>query len=188
VAALSYYGGRLSPLFQGPSIDRLCRDMAEHGGRDMVANVRRNTPVGHQPFTEDYVPGALRASIEKKILVVYRRANAMVYESGAETNLLYAPFVEDGTGLWGPHRAKYEIKPRNPDGWLSWIDQETGKRLFAKKVMHPGSPGNHMFAIGAALTEHEFANWGQREVAAWARKVERDWANQRPVFIGRRVA
>ena len=68
----------------------------------------------------------------------------------------YAPYVEDGTGLWGPKHAKYEIKPKRPGGWLRWIDPMTGDPVFARRVMHPGWPGNHMFAIGAALTEQEF--------------------------------
>lgn len=185
---MSYQGRRLAPIFDRSLIDNTCRQMANHGGERMRDLVKQQTPIGHQPYTEDYIPGRLRASIEKKLLVVYPRAGRMVYESGAETNVAYAKFVEEGTGLWGPHRAKYEIKPKNPDGWLSWVDHETGKRIFAKKVMHPGSPGNHMFAIGAHLTEHEFNLWGQRIIQEWSRKQERLAMHQAPIFVGRRVA
>lgn len=182
---MSYTGRRLAPLFDRSLIDNTCREMARHGGERMVALVKQNTPIGHQPFSENYIPGALRESIEKKLLVVYRKGGRMVYESGAQTNLSYAKFVEEGTGLWGPHRAKYEIKPKNPDGWLSWIDQETGERIFARKVMHPGSPGNHMFAIGAHLTEHEFNLWGQRMIQTWARRQERLGMHQPIIYVGR---
>lgn len=185
---MSYLGGRLQPFFDQSGIPKLCREMADHGGERMTHLVKINTPIGHQPFTEDYIPGALRASIQQKLTVVTMRAGKLVYESGCETNLSYGPYVEHGTGLWGPHRAKYEIKPKNPDGWLSWINQETGERIFARKVMHPGSPGQAMFAIGAHMAEHEFNLWGQRMVQAWARRQERHAQQQRPVFYGRRIA
>lgn len=76
--------------------------------------------------------------------------------------------VEYGTGLWGPKHAKYTIYPSKPGGFLSWVTQTgftrkngeyvpPGTRVFAKKVEHPGSPGQHMFAMGAAKTEAEFS-------------------------------
>jgi hypothetical protein len=185
---MSYTGARLQPFFTRKHVVPLLREMADHGGDRMVALVKQNTPVGHQPYTEDYVPGALRESIQKKLTVMRFERGHIVMESGAETFISYAKFVEEGTGLWGPHRAKYEIKPKNPDGWLSWVDQRTGQRIFARKVMHPGSPGNHMFAIGVHLTEYEFNLWGQRMVQAWVRKQEREFAHQRPVHYGRGLA
>lgn len=184
---MSYLGGRLQPLFDSTPVRRACVDMAETGGKRMTELVKMNTPIGHQPFAENYTPGRLRASIQKKFLTVRRRGNAMIYESGCETDVPYAPYVEEGTGLWGPRHAKYEIRPKHPDGWLSWIDPDSGQRVFAKKVMHPGSPGQHMFAIGAHLTEYEFGNFGQRRVAQWAREQERQGMRQRPVFYGRRL-
>lgn len=54
-------------------------------------------------------------------------------------------FVEEGTGLWGPKRAKYPIPKsgRMPKGkWLSWTTGGSfgvsGTRFFSKGVMHPG--------------------------------------------------
>lgn len=184
---MSYYGGRLAPFFDTGRLDRTCRRMADHGGERMTALVKANTPIGHQPFSENYIPGHLRASIEQKITVVYADRGRIVYESGCETNVDYAIFVEDGTGLWGPRRAKYEIKPKRPGGWLRFRDQKTGDVIFAKRVMHPGSPGQHMFAIGAVLTEHEANTFLESIAREWAREQESDWSHQRPVFIGRRV-
>jgi hypothetical protein len=184
---MSYMGGRLQPLFDPTPIRRACIDMADKGGERMTAITRMNTPVGHRPHEQGYVPGTLRASIKQKVMVIYRRRGNWVYESGAETDVEYAPYVEHGTGLWGPRRAMYEIKPKHPDGWLSWIDQTTGERIFAKRVMHPGSPGQAMFAIGAHLTEWEFHNFGQRRVQQWAREQERQGMRQRPVFYGLRL-
>ena len=110
-------------------------------------------------------------------MTVTHGPRGMVYESGAETDVEYAPYVEHGTGLWGPRHAKYEIKPKRPDGWLRWIDPVTGDPVFAKRVMHPGSPGNHMFAFGAAIAEHEFDQFVQPILSRWA--VEQEHAHLR---------
>jgi very-short-patch-repair endonuclease len=94
--------------------------------------------------------------------------------------------VEWGTGLWGPKHAKYLIVPKKPGGWLSWINPRTGQRVFARKVMHPGSPGAHMFAIGAHLTEAEFEERIAAPVLAlWAREQER--SNHTHVIVRARV-
>lgn len=155
------------------SVERLCRDLADEGGGKMRDHTREATPVGHQPFSEDYEPGHLLASIAQKIVVVtFDAARGLVaYESGAETNVSYAPYVEHGTGLWGPSRAKYEIKPKNPDGWLRFLDKG-GNVVFAKRVMHPGSPGAAMFAKGAALTEAGLHEWADVKVEEWSKRCE----------------
>ena len=71
--------------------------------------------------------------------------------------------------MWGPRRAKYEIRPKNPLGWLRFFDQKTGELVFAKRVMHPGSPGHHMFARGVALTEEPWERECNRRLDRWAR-------------------
>jgi hypothetical protein len=185
---VSYRGGRLSPLFEADP-GRLCRRMAERGGSEMVRNVKANTPIGAVNSFDPHTPGALRASIEQITLRVYPHLGSTVYESGAETNLHYAPYVEHGTGLFhrpDPHTS-WTIRPRHPDGWLSWIDPQTGERIFAKKVVHHGAPGSHMFEFGAHITEHEFNAWGEQEVRDWMYEAERHWTAQRPVYYGRRV-
>lgn len=168
-------------MYRGPSLAHcfdfvddaaeFSRHLAREGGARMVENVKLFTPVGHNPHAENYVPGDLLASINEKLMVVYPSARGMVYETGAETNLDYAPYVEHGTGLWGPARAKYEIRPKNPNGWLRFHDK-AGNVIFAKRVLHPGSPGAHMFTQGAHLTEVMFKEWADREAERWC--VERE--------------
>lgn len=170
-------------MYRGPSLAHvfdferdvhdLLHGLTDEAGRKMTDNVRELTPVGHNPFAEGYVPGHLLASISQKIVVVTfdTALGAVVYESGSETNVDYAPYVENGTGLWGPHRAAYEIRPKNPDGWLRFHDQH-GNLVFAKRVLHPGSPGAHMFTRGASLTEEGFKRWADEKIEVWAR--ERD--------------
>ena len=150
------------------SIRKLCFELADEGGDHLTEDVKEFTPVGKRPFQENYVPGALLRSIEKKITVVeVDPLHGVVYKSGTKTDLDYAIYVEHGTGLWGPARAMYEIRPKNPNGWLRFHD-EFGNVVFAKRVLHPGSPGAHMFARGVAKTEVEFHEWAQRKVDLWA--------------------
>jgi hypothetical protein len=47
----------------------------------------------------------------------------------------HAIYQEEGTGIWGPRRAKYPIVPRRKR-CLSWTSG--GQRFFARRVMHPG--------------------------------------------------
>lgn len=169
---MGYTGPSLAHVFDfRRDVDEELYALAEEGGSQLTENVRKFTPVGHRPFQAGYMPGDLLASIEQKVVVVYAALGGMVYESGAETNIEWAPYVEHGTGLWGPRRAKYEIRPKNPNGWLRFHD-EHGNVVFAKRVMHPGSPGAHMFARGAALTDETFREWADRHVERWAIRCE----------------
>lgn len=145
---MGYSGGKLAPWFGTGPIKLAATRMARDGGERLTMLTKLKTPVGET--------GHLKESWKAKpVLIVVDELGRTVYESGTETGVDYAPYVEWGTGLWGPKHAKYVIRPRNPNGWLRWIGKD-GSPVFAKEVMHPGSPGNHMFAIGVALTEHEF--------------------------------
>jgi hypothetical protein len=177
--------------------ERACARMAEDGSKHWLRVTKANTPVqdhlkqiatyhnGHYTRIED--PGHLRDSIDLRELRVYYSVPhaGMIYEQGVDTNVSYAPYVEEGTGLWGPLHAKYRIRPRNPAGWLSWITRKpvrlksgrlvpAGTRMFAKEVLHPGSPGQHMFAIGAAMTEAAFHEFTRGGLTDWKRDSERE--------------
>lgn len=158
------------------------REMAEDAADRMVEVTKRNTPVSGGIEDMDH-PEHLRDTITRRELLVYPEAGALAYESGAETHVEYAPFVEEGTGLWGPHHAKYVIRPKKPGGWLSWLSSKAftrrdgtvvpaGTRVFAREVMHPGSPGNHMFAIGAAITQDEFEQIAEEALRRWKNRIE----------------
>lgn len=134
--------------------------MTDDGGKRMTGWVKKNTPVDTTH---------LRDSIEQMAVKVYPWG----WESGAATDVDYGPHVEHGTGLWGPKHAKYKIEPKKPGGVLAFFARvttpegvplmseqsgqnlKTGNLVFARYVMHPGSPGQHMFAIGTEMTEHE---------------------------------
>lgn len=77
--------------------------------------------------------GALVRSIYKK-----RIHNG--WEIGHDPRVApHAVFVHWGTGLWGPKRAKYPIKPKRKRA-LRWA--VGGAFVFAKGVMHPGIKGD----------------------------------------------
>lgn len=161
------------------------RDIADDGGTVMTRAVTQNTPVD----TEQ-----LRQSITKKPVTAGQLRDAggrfmsgMSYESGTFTEVEYAPHVEHGTGLWGPKSAKYRIEPKDPNGVLAFYVKGSptglssrrgggtaeGTLVFAKYVLHPGSPGQHMFATGAAFTESRFDEIAAKGLNEWARKSER---------------
>lgn len=76
--------------------------------------------------------GQLRASIHTTpISVTNRNIKAAVL-----TNLNYAQYQEEGTGIYGPNRSP--IYPKRAR-MLSWISN--GQRVFARSVR--GTPGKH---------------------------------------------
>jgi hypothetical protein len=62
---------------------------------------------------------------------------------GVENTSKVGLFLHEGTGLYGPNKAPYEIKPKNGKALHFEIagsvqGNEAGKGVFAKRVMHPG--------------------------------------------------
>lgn len=171
---MGYQGAHLPTWFSNTeAIEECCEEIADAVGDFMQRTTVQNTPID---------TGWLRQEIRKKITVVTRNERGeKVYETGSETSVEYAPYVEHGTGLWGPRHARYVIKPRNPDGWLRWINPETGEPVFAKRVMHPGSPGAHMFAIGVAMAEHSFEALAEGPIRKCMVKLERSIHRHRVV-------
>jgi Bacteriophage HK97-gp10, putative tail-component len=116
--------------------------MANSGGDALHSRIAENTPVH---------TGNLRTS--------WYRVEAVGlgdrYESWVRTEVDYAPYVNYGTGLWGPEHRKYEIKPIPPNQTLSWFDPGSGGRVYARSVWHSGSPPAHMVESGAAKVEAE---------------------------------
>lgn len=160
------------------AVDPALRVMADDGASMMVRIVKDNTPVDTHDLRNSIVASPVRAL-----------PSGMGYESGAFTEIEYAPHVEHGTGLWGPEHRKYKIEPKDPNGVLAFFMKggaqarldngqysaniTEGKMVFAKYVMHPGSPGQHMFATGVAYVEASFDEVTKRGLNEWARRSER---------------
>jgi hypothetical protein len=164
---------RLEDMLDEDAPDRAARRIAKDGTDRLVANTKRNTPIDTNPYR--YRPGRprghLRASIEDGPVLPVQTPAGRGYRGTARTFDDVAPHVEWDTR---PHR----IEPREPGGTLHWRDRETGDHRFAKGVDHPGTSGQHMFAIGAAITE--------AEVEAIARPALRDFERELvPLRTGR---
>lgn len=172
---MGYSGGKLAPWFGTGPIKLAATRMARDGGERLTMLTKLKTPVGET--------GHLKESWKAKpVLIVVDELGRTVYESGTETGVDYAPYVEWGTGLWGPKHAKYLIEPKNPDGWLHWIGAD-GVSVFARRVWHPGSPGAHMVAIAVAATEAEIHELVEPILQGWAREQELSNPDARPGLI-----
>lgn len=160
---MPYVGGSLRSLFDQPQRDATTdamRSMADRAIQTWKDATVKATPVD---------TGALKQSW----YTVGPEAAGEVIESSLRSDIDYAPHVEFGTGLYGPKAAKYPILPKKPGGFLHWVDPATGKDVFARKVMHPGSPGAYMLtkganatsaAISAGLFEVDLKQWQQTVV------------------------
>lgn len=171
---MPYVGDSLTQLCRLEPIDRALERMVNKGGDRMVEWAVKNTPIGAPNLAaHSFKGGNLRTSWYQRLVKRTRSRGFPAWESGVATDVDYAPDVEYGTGLWGPEHRKYTIVPKNPGGWLHWIDPKTGKDVFAKRVEHPGSPGQHMVAIAVQMVEHEIEVGLFDEILrGWAREAE----------------
>lgn len=167
-----YLGGKLSPWFGTDPVTITLRNMARLG-------VRRG-----KELTVDKTPvetGDLKASWQESD--IHRVAGLLFVGDGygAEwyTEVNYAAYVEHGTGLWGPEHREYLILPKHPGGTLHWVGPD-GVDVYAKSVLHPGSPGAHMVADAAAVLEVTLEPTLRPALKDWARETER----QNPYAVG----
>lgn len=164
---MPYVGGSLEVLFDSVPQEMTLvaeRQMAARAGSRMEKLAKDNTPVE---------TGKLRESWYQLPVNKTKYAIWSAYEAKVATNVEYAPYVEYGTGLWGPEHKAYTIRPRF-GGMLSWIDPHTGHRVYAHEVKHPGSPGNHMLAIASEVLEFEVQHGTIFEdiLSEWKRDIE----------------
>jgi hypothetical protein len=155
---MGYRGARLAAVFEDEPADQATRKIADDAGEFMVVAAAELTPVD---------TGHLKSSWEKSPTQRFvDHLGRRGWASGAETDVDYAPFVEWGTGLWGPKHSRYPIRPKDPSGWLHWVDDD-GNDVFRKLVMHPGSPGHHMAATAVHHTEAALGFVGEPGVRLW---------------------
>lgn len=173
-SAMPYIGGKLASLFDHKQVATklAVRDMADKGGDLLHDKVIENTPIGGVDQAHGAPGGNLRTSWWRK--PVNRKVGPLgpEYETEVGTDVDYAPYVEHGTGLWGPDNSEYIIRPRKPGGYLRWKDKETGEWIYAKEVHHPGSPGQHMMELAAAYVEHSWDDHTDPILEEWQRSIE----------------
>lgn len=170
---MAYVGGKLGSFFRDDNAvtKATAMRMAHKGGDRMTELTVENTPVGGREFPGEG-GGNLRSSWRQIPVTKARNLLGEGYESGVETDVEYAPYIEHGWGLWGPRHSKYEIRPKTPGGFLRFRSRETGEWVYARRVMHPGAPGQHMVAIAAEMVEAEFEHLMSPLVRDWTRAIE----------------
>jgi hypothetical protein len=139
-----YIGPKLADLFDDTPVKRTCLRMADTGGDRLHAMISALTPVKTGNLATSWYREPTRRELHGTV---------PAYVSTVATDVDYAPYVNYGTGLWGPEHRKYLIEPHPPNQALTWIDPLTGRRVFARRVWHSGSPGEHMIEKGGALVE-----------------------------------
>lgn len=162
---MAFIGGRLAPWFDDGSTERAGRNMVRVGVHEASAIAAQNTPVD---------TGDLREHWETSVQIIKTMTFLGVGWRGEWFNgLSYAEYVDQGTGLYGPEHRKYLIVPKSPGGTLHWVNSATGADVFAKAVLHPGSPGQHMLAISANVLESTWPNMMRGVMRNWARETAR---------------
>lgn len=162
---MGYVGGKLAPWFDSNPAHVFTRTAPVAVAAAAREIAEKNTPVD---------TGELRQAWRSD--QVSRRAASFVglgYEASWFNKLEYAPYVNYGTGLFGPEARKYLIVPKKPGGTLHWVDRVTGEDVFAKAVLHPGSPGNYMLEISADFIEATWQKVVQPLLRKWASTTER---------------
>jgi hypothetical protein len=88
------------------------------------------------------------------------------------TDVDYAPYVNYGTGLYGPEHRKYLIEPKPPNEWLAWRDPKTGRWFRARRVWHPGSEGHHMIEKAQSMIYATLNVMMESDLQAFKREME----------------
>lgn len=118
----------LNQLLSGPQ-GGVAQDMLRRGLLVETQAKRNISGVGGPKRVDT---GRLRASINTQLVVRDGKPIAVV-----GTNVFYARFVHDGTGLYGPrHRRIYPVRRRR----LRFRPHGRGRYVYARSVK--GSPGN----------------------------------------------
>lgn len=142
---MPYVGGKLEPWFDDAPVGRTIRNMVRLGVRRGKELTVEKTPVETGDLKESWKE-------TRPTKAVGSHYPGTGYGASWYSEVEYAPYVEHGTGLWGPEHKKYLILPKKPGGSLHWVGPG-GVDVYSKGVMHPGSPGAHMVSDAAAQLE-----------------------------------
>lgn len=162
---MAYIGGLMTPQFKNEPNERAMRNLVRVGIREGQRVAEMNTPKQTGDLRDNW---KVSEHIGRTMTFL-----GMGWEGSWYNDLDYAPYVNYGTGLYGPEHRKYLIVPKTPGGTLHWVDRLTGEDRYAKAVLHPGSPGHHMLEISAAVLEATWERLARPVMRNWAREVER---------------
>lgn len=100
--------------------------------REMVFQAKLHVSFG--PYTTGNLARSIKADPPR---IDFGRVTGSM---GSDLN--YAAAVEDGSGLYGPRRSKYVIRPRNAKR-LRFYWRKVGRVVSLPIVHHPGQRGKH---------------------------------------------
>lgn len=158
---MPYVGPRLHERINPRLGGFAARDIAGDAGDRWHFVTTQNTPVETGNLrTSWYLDPAIGAN---------RRSfyGFPAYEVVVATDVDYAPYVEWDTR---PH----EIRPIPPNTRLHFFDRH-GNEVFATRVSHPGTRGQHMMSIGAHVVETTLDEIGEPGLERFVAAVERHW-------------
>lgn len=167
---MAYIGGKLEPWFDTGPIERALKEAVRLGTAHAKDLAEEYSPVD----TGDLKKSWKTSHAHKVIGTSYPGTG---YGAEWYTEVEYAPYVEHGTGLWGPEHRKYLILPKEPGGSLHWVGPG-GEDIYASHVWHPGSPGAHMLSKSAAKLEVEMVKVTAPAFDMWATETahQNPWA------------
>lgn len=107
----------------------------------MQMSVDRARDIAKQEHEYDDRSGTLTANTISKPVTISGKMITGTVANGSEVAL----YIHEGTGLYGPKKQAYEIKPVDAKA-LAWetpasggdLSGGAGELIFAKRVMHPG--------------------------------------------------
>ena len=158
-----YYGPYLPDVFAQKPLDQALWRMADKGGDRLHEFIVAFTPIK----TGNLATSWYREPVRREL-----HGTSTAYSAPVATDVSYAPYVNYGTGLWGPEHRKYLIEPHPPNQMLSWIDPLTGRRVFARRVWHPGSEGHHMIEKAGSVIHAGLNEMMLSELETYKREAE----------------
>lgn len=158
-----YIGPDLPAAFRREPLDRALYRMADKGGDRLHEFIVAFTPIK---------TGNLATSWYRKPVAVRYTGSSPEFTSTVATDVDYAPYVNYGTGLWGPEHRKYLIEPHPPNEYLTWIDPLTGRRVYARRVWHPGSEGHYMIENAGSVVHAGLNEMMLPELERYKREAE----------------
>jgi hypothetical protein len=156
----------LEEMIHPEACERTAREIADDGLEHFQSHVRRNTPIDTNPYRDrpGRPRGSARESVKRTPVRHVNTATGPAFVGSVFSDDEVFPFIEWDTP---PHT----IRPKEPGGTLHWRDRSSGEHRFAKEVHHPGTKGQHPFAIGAAVTEAELDTIAEPHLAGFEREL-----------------
>jgi len=130
------------------AIKRVPKSAVQQGTALLLSILKRRsgpTPIGKYPAWTKRKGGTLVKSMNMEVVDQPDGGS----EGRVGTFIKYAPFLEEGTGIYGPRHQPFFVRSRRGLFWGA-IDERTGKGIVRRKVKILGMQPRAMFAKASA--------------------------------------